>query len=175
MLPPQPDSSGYDEAASWRYGGHAVNWSPSLVASLWVITAQGGPRVYIGSGVKPRHNPGFWVKKQKRHNPLKHWTGGEDLLLLPRGYYPRYCCILCVLATPQDGILWVPGVQGIEEVGHEGDPICRSTGEELVGSPELSAQPKALKMGEPDGGYRCSWGRNPCESATPSSPNQGTA
>ena len=38
-------------------------------------------------------------------------------------------------------------VQGIEGVGHEGDPNRSSDGGELVGTPELNTQLRALRMG----------------------------
>ena len=87
------------------------------------------------------------MSAKERLTAATRWTGSEDLPPLPPVYDPRYRSLHYVLATPQVRVRWVPGVQGIEGVGHKGDPIRTNGAHEQVHSPEPNAQPRALRMG----------------------------
>ena len=59
-------------------------------ASVHSVGSQGprGPEIPLRSGVKPRRYLGLFMVKR---------THVESLLLLPRGYDPRYCCPTALL------------------------------------------------------------------------------
>ena len=87
--PPEPDPTGRTEASP-AMGMAGQTLSAGSHASVHSVGSYSPrrPQIPLRSGVKPRRYLGLFMVKR---------THVESLLLLPRGYDPRYCCPTALL------------------------------------------------------------------------------